>query len=220
MAAPGAGDAVVQTALIIPAWIQAGLDDGSLIRSGGIVRHVVGGAIAKHLDEVPRPDQVIEQAVRRAARLSPKIVMPAMLITAVGAGTAIVIKRRTSARRGDVVGARTADVPQCVRDFEASLGAYVAAGRDASLEADVVDRLIKHLDEVQAWSDDGNGVAFSFEQLEPLFRLVIEHTPVLASTYSVELADVKHRSSEADRAVVVQLRQHLEEQKRILRLAA
>ncbi len=210
----------MQTALIIPSWIQAGLDDGSLFRSGGIVRHAVGGAIAKHLDEVPRPDQVIEQAAKRAARVSPKIVWPVAVITAVAAGAAFVIKRRRSAGRGDVVTAVAADVPQCVRDFEVSLGAYVAAGRDGRLDADIVDRLITHLDEVQAWSDGGNAVTFSFEQLEPLFRLVIEHTPVLASAYSVELADFEHQSSQGDRAVVVQLRQHLAEQKRILREAA
>jgi hypothetical protein len=73
---------------------------------------------------------------------------------------------------------------------------------------------------VREWAAGGNTVQFSFDQLEPLFRLVIAHTSTLAKAYSVALADFQHQGSDGDAGVVVQLRQHLEVQKRILGEAA
>lgn len=64
--------------------------------------------------------------------------------------------------------------------------------------------------------DRGNTVEFSFEQLEPLFGLVIGHTSALAKAYSVDVTDFEHQEADRDGWVVVHLRQHLEVQKRIL----
>jgi hypothetical protein len=173
------------------------------------------------LDEVPGPEKFAREAAKRAAKIDPKIMVPVVLAMAVvGAGAAFVIKRRKKADGLDVLTEVKADVPECVSNFEASLRAYVDAGRDGNLDAEIVDRLIADLDEIKEWADGGNTVEFSFEQLEPLFSLVIGHTPALARAYSVALADFEHQESNCDAGGVVHLRQHLEVQKRILGEAA
>lgn len=208
----------MQPTLHVPPQIQAGIESGTLFREGSVVRWVAGGQIHKHLKEVLAPEEVTEDAAMRAANLAPKILVPVVLVAAaVGVAAAFVIKKRKSAARLEAQTAvANAVVPERVGDFEASLRAYVDAGRDGCLDAGIVDRLIADLDEVKAWADSGNAVEFTFEQLEPLFGLVIEHTPALARAYSVELANFEHQESARDAGVVVQLRQHLEMQKRIL----
>src|SRR3712207_7901336 len=59
-------------------------------------------------------------------------------------------------------------------------------------------------------SDEGNAVEVSLEALEPLLRLVINHTPALAAAYSVRLDTAGSDDSDG---VVVQLREHLRMQK-------
>jgi hypothetical protein len=220
MAAPGAGG-FAQPILPIPPLIQAGIDSGKLFRNGSVVRVVETGRIHKLLDEVPGPEKFAREAAKRAAKIDPKILVSVVLAMAVvGAGAAFVIKRRKKADGLDVLTEVKADVPECVSNFEASLRAYVDAGRDGNLDAEIVDRLIADLDEIKEWADGGNTVEFSFEQLEPLFSLVIGHTPALARAYSVALTDVEHQESNCDAGGVVHLRQHLEVQKRILGEAA
>lgn len=182
---------------------------------GSVVRRVVGSSIVKHLDEVPQAEEVVQEAARRAAKVNLKIAAPVIVVAAAAAGAAHFFSKRKKTGRGaqDVA-------PDCVLAFEGSLRTYVEAGRNGTLDAGTVDRLIVNLDEVRAWTDGGNTVAFSFEQLEPLFRLVIEHTPALASAYSVPLPDVEVSGSKSDDGVVIQLRQHLEMQKKILDTAA
>jgi len=220
MGAPGAGG-VVQPTLLIPPLIQAGIDSGKLFRNGSVVRVVASGRIHKLLNEVPGPEKVAQEVAKRAAKLGPKIMVPVVLVTAaVGAGAAFVIKKRKNANDPDVRAEVKVDVPECVDNFEASLRAYVDAGRDGKLDTEIVDGLIADLEVVKAWSDGGNTVEFSFEQLEPLFSLVIGHTPALAMAYSVVLDDFEEQESDCDAGVVVHLRRHLEVQKRILGEAA
>jgi hypothetical protein len=215
MSAP-AGN-VVQPILHVPPQIQAGIESGALFREGSVVRWA-DGQIHKHLKEVLAPEKGTEDAAMRAAKLAPKMLVPVVLAAlAVGTGATLVIKKRSkSAVRLGAQPVAKAVVPACIGDFEASLRAYVDAGRDRCLDAGIIDRLIADLDEVKAWAEGGNAVEFTLEQLEPLFGLVIEHTPALARAYSVELANFEHQESAGDAGVVVQLRQHLEMQKRML----
>lgn len=214
----------VQPILHIPEWIEAGLANGTLFRVGGVVRTVANGAIAAHLNEVP-VEKVSEEALKRLARAVPKIrSLPKAVVPAVvGVATTLVafaavhaIDKRRSTRARDAAAAEQAVIPACVTNFEASLRAYVAAGRAQALDAEIVDRLIADLDEVRAWTDDGNAVKFSFQELEPLFNLVIEHTPRLAAAQSVMLPDFDDPEAGSDDGVVVLLRKHLDVQKRIV----
>lgn len=220
MSVPGA-NIVFQTNLLIPPAIAAGIASGELFLKGSVVRKVANGTIHMLLDEVPEPVKVAQEAARRAARAHPKLMVPVVLATAaVGAGAALMIKKRQRDDGPDVLTDLAVDVPPCVSNFEASLRAYVDAGRHGTLDAVTVDRLLADLDEVRAWADGGNAVEFSFEQLEPLFSLVIEHTAALARDYSVVPAGLEHQESGRDAGIVVQLRQHLEAQKKILGEAA
>lgn len=211
----------MQPTLLIPPMIQAGIDSGKLFRNGSVIRVVANGRIHRLLDEVPGPEKVAQKATRRAVKLDPKIMVPVVLAAAaVGAGAAFVIKLRKNAERLDALTEAKVEVPECVSDFESSLRAYLDAARNGILDTEIIDRLIADLDEAQALADDGRTVEFSFEQLEPLFSLVIGHTTSLATAYSIVLAGCELQSPDCDADVVVQLRQHLELQKTILAGAA
>lgn len=90
----------------------------------------------------------------------------------------------------------------------------------SALDAEIVAQLISDLDAVKAFSDGDNAVEFSLDQLIPLFELVVNHTPVLADAYSAELDDLESKEASSDGDTVVDLRRHLEVQKRILAEAA
>jgi hypothetical protein len=186
-----------------------------------VVRAVATGRIHKLLDEVTDPEQFAQGAARRAAQANPKVIVPIVLTAlALGVGAAVVIRKRMNADGVNVLTDVTADAPECVSNFEASLRAYVEAGPGGLLNAAIVDQLIVDLDKVKEWADAGNSVALSLEQLEPLFNLVIGHTPALAKAYSVALTDFEHPDSDGETGVVVQLREHLDMQKKILGEAA
>ncbi|MGY1608745.1 hypothetical protein [Geodermatophilus sp. SYSU D00700] len=220
MAAPAAGG-IAQPTLLIPPLIEAGIASGRFFRNGSVVRVVATGRIHKFLDEVPGPEHLAQEAVKRAARTNLKVIAPVVMTAlAVVAGAAVVIKKRKTADGGGARAAVQADTPECLSDFEASLRTYVDAGRGARLDAGIVDRVLADLDKVKDWVDAGNKVAFSFEQLEPLFDLVIRHTPALARAYSVALTDWEHPDPGGGSGSVVQLREHLELQRKILSEAA
>lgn len=203
-----------QPLLVIPPEIELRLLNGSAKLFGGIVRDSDTGQIIKHLKSaVPSPEQV-EQAARK---LNPKVAVPIVAATVVVAGAATyLLKKRTSAARLAELESR----PDCVADFETSLREYVEAGRTGALTALVVDQLITDLDALKAFSETGNEVMISLDELLPLFDLVIAHTPRLAEAYDVDLGDLNDQEDLAKDGVVVSLRRHLEAQKAILADAA
>jgi hypothetical protein len=137
-----------------------------------------------------------EEGCAERGNLSPKLVVPAVAAATVIGAAAVVLTRR---RRRSV---SQAPVPACATRFEEALRAYVEAGQSADLTpATVVSS--DELDELKVWSDEGNAVQVSLEELEPLLRLVINHTPALAAAYSVELDTAGSDDSDG---VVVQLR--------------
>jgi hypothetical protein len=198
---------LAQPILFVPPDVAAGLLAGKLMQNGSVIRHVSSGRIYKFLDEVPGAEQAKKKAAQSAAKLSPKLVVPAVAAATVVGAAAVVLTRR---RRRNVA---QAPVPACATRFEEALRAYVEAGQSAELTPATVDELLTSLDELKAWSDEGNAVEVSLEALEPLLRLVINHTPALAAAYSVELDTAGSDDSDG---VVVQLREHLRMQKRIL----
>lgn len=201
-----------QPMLFIPPEIELGLLEGTLKIFGSVVREADTGRIFKHLyDIVPSPERV-EEAVK-SMKLNPKIVVSVVAVTVAvgGAATFIVRKRR---KRATLVAVD--DLPKCVTDFEASLRAYVDAGRAGVLDAGIIEQFIVDLDEIKAFSEEGYEVKISLDDLVPLFGLVIAHTSKLAEAYDVELDDFDEQESDAEDRVVVSLRRHLEAQKTIL----
>ncbi len=222
MSVPGAS--IVQPRLIIPLAVDAGLASGELFRAGGVVRRVADGTIHTLLKEAPASVTVAREVAKRAASSRSKMMVPvvlaALVVGAVGAGAASVVRKRRNAEGPHVATEVAVELPECVSNFEASLHAYVDAARDGALAAVTVDRLIADLDEVSAWVDGGNAVEFSFTELEPVFSVVIGHTAALARVYSVVPAALEHQNADRDAGMVVHLRQHLEAQKQILDEAA
>jgi|JI8StandDraft_1071087.scaffolds.fasta_scaffold44622_2 hypothetical protein len=203
-----------QPVLIIPPEIELGLVTGALKLFGGTVREADTGRIVKHLKSAVPSSQQVEQAARR---LNPKIAVPVVAATVAvgGAATFLVTKKRAKAAR-----LAAESRPESVADFESSLRDYVEAGRTGALTADIVDRLITDLDALKAFSDSGNDVKISLDELVPLFDLVIAHTPRLAEAYDVDLQPITDPDEESSDGVVVSLRRHLEAQKAILADAA
>jgi hypothetical protein len=208
---------IPQPNLYVPPELELRILAGELFRTGGVLREVANGRIFKHLPEMPPPDKIVEEAVRRAERLNLKIVVPALVLTGAALGGVIWVVKKS--RKGNALVVLDA-APECVISFETSLRAYVDAGREGLLDADIVRQLVADLDAVQTFSEEGNAVSISFDQLIPLFELVIAHTPTLAKAYSVELDDLEEQNASLGGGTIVNLRRHLEAQRRILDDAA
>lgn len=211
---------IQQPTLYVPPEIELGLLDGTLKLFGSVVREADTGRIFKHLnDVVPSPEKV-EEAVK-SLRLSPKIVISVIAVTTIaGAGVTYLIKKRSKTDnktddKTDRVLVAVEDLPACLTEFEASLHAYIDAGRAGALDADVVERLIADLDAVKAFAEEGNEVRISLDDLVPLFDMVIAHTSRLAEAYDVPF-ETPDADSDSEDGVVISLRHHLEAQKTIL----
>ena len=202
-----------QPALLIPPEIELGLLNGTLKLFGGVVRDSDTGHIVKHLNEMVPTSEAVESAVKR---LNFKAALPVLAVTVVVAGASTyLVKKRAKATRRQALELR----PQCVTDFEASLGTYVEAGRDGALTAEIVESLLVDLDALKSFSESGNDVRISLEVLVPLFKLVIAHTPRLAEAYDVDLEDIGESASDSADNIMT-LRHHLSAQRSILADAA
>lgn len=203
-----------QPVLIIPPDIEIGLLAGTLKLFGGTVREADSGRIVRHLKSAVPSTEQVEQVARK---LNPKIAVPVVAATVAVGGAAAYLVSKWRAKAARLVADNR---PECVANFESSLREYVEAGRTGALTAEVVDRLITDLDALKAFSESGNEVRISLDELVPLFDLVIAHTPRLAEAYNVDLEAFTDQDEESPEGVVVSLRRHLEAQKAILADAA
>lgn len=201
---------VDQPLLFVPPEIELGLLEGTLKLFGSVVREADTGRIYKHLTElVPSPEKA-EEAVK-SIRLNPKVVISVVAVAAVvGGGVTYLVKKRKDSKRVPVE-----DLPECITNFDASLRAYIGAGREGALDEQILERLLEDLDAIKAFSDEGNDVKISLDDLVPLFDMVIAHTSRLAEAYNVEVEGLDEQDDSED-GVVVPLRRHLEAQKAIL----
>ena len=205
---------IEQPLLFVPPEIELGLLEGTLKLFGSVVREADTGRIYKHLTElVPSPEKA-EEAVK-SMKLNPKIVISVVAVAAVvGGGVTYLAKRRKDAKLVPVE-----DLPECVKNFDASLRAYIEAGREGALDGEILERLLEDLDAIKAFSEGGNEVKISLDDLVPLFDMVIGHTSRLAEAYNIEVEGLSDERDSED-GVVVSLRRHLEAQKAILAQAS
>lgn len=175
-----------------------------------MVREADPGRIYKHLTElVPSPEKA-EEAFKNM-KLNPRVVVSVVAVVAVaGGGATNLVKKRKDSKPVPVE-----DLPECITNFVASLRAYIAAGREGALDARIVERLLEDLDAIKTFSDEGNEVKISLDDLVPLFDMVIAHTPRLAEAYNIEVEDLDEQD-DSDDGVVVFLRRHLQARKEIL----
>ena len=127
---------------------------------------------------------------RTAGRSTSTVVLAAAIGTLAVGATAIVIAKTRKQRA-------SADAPECVSSLNASLRAYLDAGRAGTLDEGTVGKLISDLDAAQAYSYDANSaVGFTTELWEALVNLVVDHTQKLADAYSIELEDLQPEASD------------------------
>ena len=206
----------VQPVLHVPTATEALLLDGTLKLSGSVVRWATNERFHSFLKEVDLPaSEATSKALIARLTSSSKgkyalVVAGTGVVLAGGAFAASYVKKKRAA----VTAIAAEDMPECVTNFEASLRAYVVAGRAGALDAAVLDALIVDLDAVKAFMEEGNEVLISLDSLVPLFDLVIAHTPQLAAAYGVDLPELDEDDSEG--GVIIPLRRHLEAQKTIL----
>jgi hypothetical protein len=206
---------VRQSTFIIPPEIEAGILSGDLVRYGGVVRNL-SGQIVKHLDEVELRAGDEKTAAGVAALLKkPRVLIPTLAVAAAAVGGGISF---ASARRR-----KLAVVPESVERYNASLRAYLEAVQEGRLDAGIIDLLISDLDAVVAYSErNGSDICldFSTEQAAILVKLVVDSTKQLAKANSVDLRELHEKAPASDGGAVVDLRRHLETQKKIFADAA
>lgn len=105
---------------------------------------------------------------------------------------------------------------KCLVSLRASLKNYVDAGTDGALTSEIIATLMSGLDAVQAYSERGNTVVFTLDELMPFCELVTAHTPILANAYQVKFDE----PDASNGGLIVSLRRHLEAQNKILTHAA
>jgi hypothetical protein len=180
---------IAQPTFFIPSEIEAGLLNGDLIRYGGVVRNTAGH-IVTHLKEISAPTPN-EDAVGATARMLKKRVVIAGLATLAVTGTATAVVA--------IVRTRKRALPECVKNYNDSLRAYLEAVRNQSLDAEIIDRLIADLDAVKAYSKNGNiTVDFSTEQSETLVQVVVDYTGQLAQANSIDLDESPESTPDFD----------------------
>lgn len=231
---------IVQASLIIPADIQARIDAGELYRIGGVIRDIATKQIAAFLDEAPNIELVAKEAAEKLSKASlakfdvskldlskvdPKTaggVLAGAALVGIGITWGYTKWKRAAdsavptdiEAEAEALVAASIEVPECMTNLGTSLEAYLTAAREARLSPEIVNQLASDLTAVQAYSEQGNAVSFTLDQLLPFFEIVTAHTPNLAESYSVELDDLDELDS--DDGVVVHLRRHLETQRQIL----
>ncbi|KMS74432.1 hypothetical protein ACM01_14205 [Streptomyces viridochromogenes] len=86
---------------------------------------------------------------------------------------------------------------------------------------DIINRLIADLDVVKAYSDEDGSVTldFSTKHAEMLVNIVVDYTRQLAEANSVDLNELQGGPT-SENSAVVDLRRHLEVQRKIFTEAA
>lgn len=233
---------VVQPRLQMTTATAAKIAQGSAYQVGGVVREVGTGRLVELLNDAPDVDEVVQQVAKQVKKVRlprfdiSKFELPKLdALTAAKAGGALLVaglavggamwvagrrKEDESPVPADVVMADLVDAtvedPECLVNFRDSLNAYVEAGAGGALTPKLIGALVTDLDAVQAYSEEGNVVVFTLDELMPFFELVTSHTPALAKAYGA----VYDEGDGASEDVVVSLRRHLEAQKTILSQAA
>ena len=194
----------------IPSDLQAGIDSGDLFRFGGVIRDGFGH-IVEHLNEAPFVEEGQEAVGRAAAKLKNPWLITVVGLSTVAVGGSIVIlamKKRMQIKKR-------------IGSYTASLRTYLEAVRDGDMNAGVISQLIFDLDAITEQSgDDGITVDFPVEQSEKIVKLVVDYTRRLAEANSVELGVLLQRDRVPENDAAVDLRRHLEAQRRIFTKAA
>lgn len=202
---------IIPVSLYIPPEIAKGIADGDLTRYASVVRNSAGRVVA-HLEEVSVFERATEEFVKRAGSSlkNPRVAATAGVITLVAAGGGVIYavkKRKKSAERV---------LPGCVQNYNRSLQAYLEAIQSGSLDLDIINQLREDLDAVIAYEDhDGAVVAFSPGQLSVLNKILTDYTGELVKVNNPGMLEEVVRSEVSEDVQVVDLKRHLDLQRRV-----
>lgn len=186
---------ITQVAFDIPPAIQKGIDAGTLIRYGGVVRDQAGH-IVKHLKEV----QVVKSAenvqkavpaVQESGNVLGKIVQVAKKnkYAIIGTAVAFVVAGITYVVMKNKKGEKVI-VPKCVADFNSALMTYVDAIRKKKVTEAHIDNVLSALDQIKENQSKGYIEGdFSFENAELLIKMIRDYTVALAEANNYEITD-------------------------------
>ena len=208
---------IEQVAYDIPAKIMAGLISGELSRFGSVVRN--GSRIIAHLKEVPLPVKNEEFHLKRVAQNIQNAKLPASVmvisLSAIAVGSLAIWAARSAKRKNK------AEIPECVRSYQASLKTYLKAINDGALNAGIVDRLIRDLDLIKSNVDNGTiSVDLSTEQSSELASLVLDYTRKLTQANPFSPSELEELTPGSADSPIVDLRRYLERQRQLFNRAA
>ena len=184
-----------QVAFDIPPAIQKGIDAGTLIRYGGVVRDQAGH-IVKHLKEVKvvksaENVQKAVPAVQESGNALGKIVQVAKKnkYAIIGTAVAFVVAGITYVVMKNKKGEKVV-VPKCVADFNSALMTYVDAIRKKKVTEAHIDNVLSALDQIKENQSKGYIEGdFSFENAELLIKMIRDYTVALAEANNYEITD-------------------------------
>lgn len=201
---------VTQVAFDIPPAIQLGLDAGTLIRYGGVVRDQAGH-IVKHLKEVPivENNEGVIKSVMRFAKKNKYALIIGTAITAVAGGITYIIYKN---KKGEDV-----KIPKCVDDFNTALMKYVGAIRKGKVSETDIDRVLATLTEIKINQKKGRlDGDFSFENAELLLDMIKEYTIRLAAANEYVISE----NLESKNDNIIDLQTYLNVQKDVFKYSA
>ncbi len=210
----------IQLSLEIPAEIAKKLDTGDLIRYGSVVRDA-GGAIVKHLEEIPGPSISAKEVVPSVSSSLGKLKVAGKglltttskpgVIGGVVVGATVVyfgiawIKQAWAASRAE--GLATSSTAE----LDTAINEYLRAAQKGALTVEVIDRLSAAIEAAEGDADSRVEIAVN------VVTLVENHTKKLveANNLAIESADAR-----PDVAPVARLKASLDSQRRIFANAA
>ena len=176
--------AVEQITFEIPPVIQQGIDNGTLIRFGGVVRNKAGH-IVKHLKEtsVSKADNnASKNQIMEFAKKNKYFLIGTVIVTAVAAGVTYVVIRNK--KNEDV------KIPKCVADFNESFLEYVESIRNGAVNEEKIDRVLIALEEIKKNHENGNiNITFSIENVSLLLVMVRKYTIKFAEANAFEMVE-------------------------------
>lgn len=175
--------AITQIAFEIPPEIQAGIDAGTLLRFGGIIRDRAGH-IVKHLEEVSIPEadnSAGESTIVQFAKKN-KYFIIGTAIAAIAAGVIyVVVKNKKN---------KEERIPKCVADFNESFAEYVDSIKMGAVSEEKIDKVMTALEEIKRNQEKETiTITFSAENISLLLGMVRDYTMKFAEANSFEIQE-------------------------------
>lgn len=183
--------AIEQVTLYIPDNIKQGLDNGILVRSGGVVRDL-NGKIVTHLkesnvdvEEVKKGFKAVGENIVGFASKHKNILIGAgvlAVITIVGAATAYIVNKDKS---NDEIS--TIDLAE---ELNVALCEYLNSIREKTVNSNIIENVLSVLEKIQKEQNNENiEITFSVDSFTSLMDLIKDYTEKIALANSFKISN-------------------------------